>query len=126
MQLAVPSARYESIQGAIERGTFTNNLLTLKSSLPHQMPFEIRGCRIGQNAPWLAKFRDFWGLGVGGPPTGRRPDVSAPDLRHIFGTVPVRSGRRTTRASAEWLEGPRGRQIRGGTADFDQHIVHAR
>jgi len=82
------------------------------------MPFEIRGCRIGQNAGWLETFRDFWGMGAG--TTRRRPDVSAPDLRHIFG----RRGR--ARATAEWLQGRRGRAILGGTPEFDEHIVHAR
>jgi hypothetical protein len=115
-QVAQPSPRYESIQGALERGTYSNNVLFAKSAIPNAMPFEIRGCRIGQNMGWLEKFRDFWGLGAGA--TAKRPDVSAPDLRHVFGL--------RNRRSAEWLEGPRGRQIRGGTPEFDQHIVHAR
>jgi hypothetical protein len=127
VQVAVPSPRYGSIQGALERGTYSNNLLKAKVMLPHQIPFEIRGCRIGQNMGWLEKFRDFWGLGVGAPPGGRRPDVSAPDLRHIYGIETVTRGRRVVdRRSAEWLEGPRRRRIRSGTAEFDQHIVHAR
>ncbi len=121
-----PTPRYGTVQGALERGTYANNLLMVKSRLPHGVPFEIRGCRIGQNAPWLASFRDFWGLGVGGPPDGRRPHVTAPDLRHFFGVRPVGRGRQRRRVTAEWLEGPRGRQIQGGTPEFDQHIVHAR
>ncbi len=125
-RVSAPTPRYESVQGALERGTYDNNLLQMKSRLPHGMPFEIRGCRIGQNQPWLDTFRDFWGLGVGAPPHGRRPDVSAPDLRHIFGTRPTGRGRRSPRVTDEWLEGPRRRQIRGGTPEFDQHLVHAR
>ena len=121
-----PTPRYEGIQGALERGTYANNLLTVKSRLPDGMPFEIRGCRIGQNQAWLDAFRTFWGLGVGGPPAGRHPDVSAPDLRHIFGLRPVGRGRGRRTVSSEWLEGPRGRRIHGGTPEFDQHIVHAR
>ena len=117
--------RYESIQGAVARGTFANNLLIMKSRLPHGMPFEIRGCRIGQNSGWLSAFRTFWGMGVGGPPGGRRPDVSAPDLRHIFGLRPVGRGRQARTVSEEWLEGPRKRRIYGGTPEFDDHIVHA-
>ena len=121
-----PTPRYESIQGALERGTYANNLLTMKSRLPDGMPLEIRGCRIGQNQPWLDAFRVFWGLGVGAPPAGRHPDVTAPDLRHIFGLRPVGPRRQRRLVSDEWLEGPRGRRIYGGTPDFDQHLVHAR
>jgi len=126
IQYADPSDRYGSVQGALERGTYSNNLLTAKTMLPDGMPFEIRGCRIGQNVGWLEKFRDYWGFGVGGPPGGRRPDLSAPNLRHVFGLRAIREGRRVRRESAEWLEGRRGRHIYGGTAEFEQHIVHAR
>ena len=113
-----PTQRYGTVQGALERGTFSNNVLFAKVAIPNGMPFEIRGCRIGQNPAWLGLFRDFWGMGAG--PTRKQPDISAPDLRHGFG------GNRRTKTTHEYLEGKRGRLIMGGTPEFDSHIVHAR
>jgi hypothetical protein len=113
-----PTQRYGTIQGALERGTYSNNVLFAKVAIPNGMPFEIRGCRIGQNSAWLALFRDFWGMGAGA--TRKQPDVSAPDLRHGFG------GHTKSKTTHEYLEGKRGRLIMGGTAEFDSHIVHAK
>ncbi len=113
-----PTQRYGTVQEALVRGTFPNNVRAAKVAIPNGMPFEIRGCRIGQNPAWLELFRDFWGMGAGA--TQKRPDVSAPDLRHGFG------GHTKTKTTHEYLEGKRGRLIMGGTAEFDSHIVHAK
>lgn len=113
-----PTQRYGTVQGALERGTFSNNVLFAKVAIPNGMPFEIRGCRIGQNPAWLGLFRDFWGMGTGA--TRQRPFVSAPDLRHGFG------GNRRTKTTHEYLEGKGGRLIMGGTSEFDSHIVPAK
>lgn len=113
-----PTQRYGTIQGALERGTFSNNVLFAKVAIPNGMPFEIRGCKIGKNPAWLALFRDFWGLGAGA--TRHQPDVSAPDLRHGFG------GHTRKKTTHEYLDGKGGRLIMGGTPEFDSHIVHAK
>jgi hypothetical protein len=113
-----PTQRYGTIQGALERGTFSNNVLFAKVAIPNGMPFEIRGCRIGDNQAWLDLFRDFWGMGAG--PTRQRPDVSAPNLRHAFGR------NNKTKQTLEWLQGPKNRKIFGGTPEFDAHIKHAK
>ncbi|MER6187917.1 DUF4157 domain-containing protein [Streptomyces sp. NPDC001652] len=110
-----PSREYSSVQGALERGAYANNLLRAKSMIPDGMPFEIRGCNIGQNTGWLEAFRDFWGLGV--RPMGKRPDVSAPDLTQRYAW---RNG-----DMVEAL-GEKGALVFGGTPEFDQHIIHAR
>ncbi|MFN2417705.1 MAG: DUF4157 domain-containing protein [Candidatus Limnocylindria bacterium] len=113
-----PTQRYGTVQEALQRGTFPNNVRAAKVAIPNAMPFEIRGCRIGQNPAWLELFRDFWGMGAGA--TKKKPDVSAPDLRHGFG------GHSKTNTTHEYLEGKRGRLIMGGTSEFDSHIVHAK
>ncbi len=71
---------------------------------------------------WLALFRDFWGMGA--EATRKRPDVSAPDLRHAFGRR--RESKRAPWKTAEWLQKPKGGVILGDTPAFDSHIVHAR
>ena len=118
VSFGLPSQRYGTLQGALERDTFSNNVLRAKVAIQNGMPLEIRGCRIGQNASWLESFRDFWGLGADS--TRRRPDVSAPDLFDIYGLVRGRS--------AEWLSTThtRGRVIHEGTPEFARHIVHRR
>ena len=113
-----PTQRYGTVQDALQRGTFANNVRAAKVAIPNGMPFEIRGCRIGQNPAWLELFRDFWGMGAGA--TQKRPHVSAPDLRHFFG------GHAKSKTTHEALEGKGGRLIMGGTAEFDSHIVHAK
>lgn len=122
-QFTLPDARYGEIQGAIGRGAYADNLIRVKYSIADGAPFEIRGCRIGQNVSWLETFRDF--LGHGQESQRSRPDVSAPNLRHAFGIRTRREGRRRTTESAEWLQDGR-RSINGGTQEFAEHIVHVR
>lgn len=123
LQYTLPQARYASVQGAVERGTYADNLLRAKFWLANGAGFQIRGCRIGQNVPWLETFRDF--LGHGEQEQRSRPDVSAPDLRHAFGVRSRRAGRRRITESLEWLQDGR-RQIHTTSPEFEQHIVHVR
>jgi hypothetical protein len=123
LQYALPQARYASVQGAVERGTYPENLLRVKFWLANGAELQIRGCRIGQNVPWLETFRDFFGHGQGRQRS--RPHVSAPDLRHAFGVRSRRQGRRRVTESLEWLQDGR-RRIYTTNPEFDEHIVHVR
>ena len=138
VRYSFPNRRYRSIQGALRRGTYARNLLRVKYLIANGGAIEIRGCRIGQNRPWLETFRDFLGHGQGA--NRSRPHVSAPKLRHVYrqrGRVVRRRGRRGRRTVwgpvTEHMElvvrrGRRRRTILIGPNDprFAANIEHAR
>lgn len=123
LRSSLPEDRYRSVQGAVERGTYVENLLWAKFKIANGAELQIRGCRIGQNMSWLETFRDFFGHGEG--ENRSRPHVSAPMLRHAFGIRSIRRGRRTQVESVEWLQGPR-RRIFPGDPQWEPNFAHAR
>ncbi len=113
----LPTPRYGTVQSALERGTYADNLLRVKYSIPNGAEIQIRGCRMGQNISWLESFRDFFGHGEEAQRS--RPHVSAPRLFHFYGT--------RGRQSAEWLqERRRGSRIYPEDPRFEANIVHVR
>lgn len=121
LRYSVPDRGSEPLQGALERGTYADNLLRVKYSLANGSEFQIRGCNIGQNVSWLQAFRDF--LGHGEDQQRSRPHVSAPDIRQVYAW---RRRGRGPRRYYEYLLGPRGRRIFPGTRLYESHFKHAR
>lgn len=119
---AVPDGGIEDVQGAIERGTYADNLLRVKYSIANGAELQIRGCNIGQNQPWLDTFRDFFGHGQDSQRS--RPHVSAPDITQVYGWRARR--RRGPRTFFEFLQPRRGRRILPGTPQYDAHFQHSR
>jgi hypothetical protein len=121
--VTLPTPRYRTVQGALERGTYADNLLLVKYSMANGAELQIRGCRIGQNVGWLGSFRDFFGHGEGEQRS--RPHVSAPKLRHVFGIRMLRRGRRWIAEISEWLQRGR-RRIYPEDPRFEANIEHVR
>jgi hypothetical protein len=68
----------QPVQRAITRGTFEQDLETLRDLMGLRTMVEIRGCNIGQSLDFLRQFQRFFS----GP---FRPSVSAPDIFQFFG-----------------------------------------
>lgn len=113
----LPEERYHSVQSAVERGTYIENLQLAWLYLANGAALEIRGCRIGQNIGWLEAFRDLFS------PGSRRPHVSAPRLRDVFGIRKIRRDRKVQIESLEWLQDGR-KHIYPGDPEWEQNFAH--
>lgn len=108
--------RYASVQGALERGTYTDNVLRVRYAIANDAELQIRGCNIGKNRTWLESFQDFFAHGMG--ERRSKPHVSAPKLRQFYGLVKGNW--------EEWLLGKRGRRIYPNQPDYETNFEHVR